>query len=139
MNQVASAILQISSLPVWGTCIYSIIIYKSLLKELKIAGAFLVFSGVIQLISTYCWYNSINNMPLLHIYVAGGFVCLALFYGRIFKGFLNQNLIKRIIGLFLFAALINVLFFQSFFSYLFGLLDAPSNIYSIPFKVKRQQ
>jgi len=112
MNQLASAILQISSLPVWITCIYSLIIYKSLFKELKIVGAFLVFSGVIQLISTYSWYNSINNMPLLHLYVAGGFLFICLFYQQLLDGFISKKIIWGVLAGFTSFTVINTLFIQ---------------------------
>jgi hypothetical protein len=117
MNQLASAILQISSLPVWGTCIYSIIIYKSLSKELKIIGAFLLFAGVIQFISTYCWYNKINNMPLLHLYVAGGFLFICLFYQQLLDGFISKKIIWGVLACFTCFTVINTLFIQPINTY----------------------
>jgi hypothetical protein len=117
MNQLASAILQISSIPVWCTCIYSIIIFKSLFKELKIVGVFLIFSGFIDLISTYCWYNSINNMPLLHLYVAGGFFFICLFYPQLLDGFISKKIIWNVLVGFTGFTVINTIFIQPINTY----------------------
>ena len=126
MEQFVAFVNRTSFLPPILVFIYTLLIFRTLAYELKPFGWFTILSGIIEGLSRTLSSFQINNMPLLHIYVAGGFVCLALFYGRIFKGFLNPNLIKSIIGLFLFATLINVLFFQSFFSFNSNLLTAES-------------
>jgi hypothetical protein len=56
-------------------------------------------------------------MPLLHLYVAGGFFCLAMFYQNVLGGFINKGIIFGILISFLVFTAINSLFIQPIFTF----------------------
>lgn len=58
-----------------------------------------------------------NNMPLGHLYISISFIFIALFYLLELKGFLNRKIIIATIILFEFFSILNVTFFQSYYSY----------------------
>jgi len=110
-------ILFASTFVVLFTALYAALIYKRLTKDLRFFLWFVFLSGIIQLISLILWFSSTNNMPLLHFYVAVGFIFLALFYGDILQGFIKRKLILGIIILFSLFTIINSSFIQSIFTY----------------------
>lgn len=67
---------------------------------LKIFAAFLFLSAVIQLASAIAWFCKTNNMPLLHFYVAAGFVGIALFYREVFSQVLDRRIMLVVTILF---------------------------------------
>jgi len=101
-----------SHVPVLVTVIYAALIYKTLKPELKSFSVFLFLSGIIQMISLSLWFYRQNNLPLLHLYVAAGFVCLAWFYCRVLDGFINSRVIWIAAGVFLLFTVCNSLFIQ---------------------------
>lgn len=58
-----------------------------------------------------------NNMPLLHVYVAAGFTCLAWFYKTILNRFINAKIIWSVAILFLLFTVINSLFFEDILTF----------------------
>lgn len=112
MDEIVSLINKYAPLPVLVTSSYGLIVYRRLTGELKIFSWFLFLSGIIQIISSILWFNKKNNLPLLHLYVAGGFLCLAWFYATVLKGFINQKIIWAGAILFTCFTVINSLFFQ---------------------------
>jgi hypothetical protein len=104
-------------LPVLLTVVYAALVYKKLGKELKVFSWYIFLSGIIQFASLFFWFVSKNNMPLLHLYVAAGFVCLAWFYATLLKGFINVKIIWCVVILFLLFTTINSLFIQDIFTF----------------------
>jgi hypothetical protein len=117
MEDLPKVINQISIFPVFATALYAAVIYKKLGKELKTFSFFLFLSGFIQLTSSILWYRGENNLPLLHLYVAGGFTLLALFYKQVLTGFISPKIISTILILFLIFSLINVVWLQPLFAF----------------------
>lgn len=56
-------------------------------------------------------------MPLLHVYVAGGFFCLALFYKTVLHDFISEKIIWGMIISFFLFTFSNSLFVQNIFTY----------------------
>ncbi|MCW3465005.1 hypothetical protein [Chitinophaga nivalis] len=113
MMNFSETIIVLSHVPILLTVVYAALYYKRFPHELKVFSWFIFLSGIIQFTSLAFWYAGKNNMPLLHIYVAAGFVCLAWFYQTLLRGFVNSKIIGLITGLFLLFTIINSLFFQS--------------------------
>jgi len=63
------------------------------------------------------WSNKVNNFPLLHIYVAVGFLLLIWFYSIVLEGFISQKLVWTIGILFTLFTTVNTIFIQSIFSF----------------------
>jgi hypothetical protein len=117
MNEIISLINKYAFVPVFVTVGYGLFIYKRLTGEIKTFFWFLFLSGVIQLISSALWFSSKNNLPLLHLYVAVGFVCLAWFYSAVLKDFINRKIIRGTTLLFIIFTLVNSIFFQNIYTY----------------------
>lgn len=115
--QILKFIILISDLPIFVSTVYGVMVFKQLGKELKAFFYFLFLSGIISLVSLIFWLNGMNNLPLLHIYVAGGFYFLAVFYMLVLRRFINGKIIWSIIILFLVFTLINSLFVQTIFTF----------------------
>lgn len=99
-------------IPVTLTAGYALYLYKHLIKELKVFSIFLFLSCIIQLSAMVLSILKTNNMPLLHVYVAFGFLSLAWFYVYLLDGFINKNIIWIVTGLFLLYNGINSIFIQ---------------------------
>lgn len=117
MRETAYVFILVSSVPVLLTALYTSIMYRQLVKELRIFAWFVIFSGIIELFSKILWITKTNNMPLLHIYVAGGFYFLLLFYREVLKGFIEQRIMNGILILFMIFTTINSLFIQDIYSF----------------------
>jgi hypothetical protein len=117
MEQIGSFFKTFGFVPTLAMALYAAIIYRKLPGELKLFSWFVFLSGIIEAVSRIYWVYGKNNMPLLHIYVAVGFVCLALFYQRILKGVINRNLITIVLVLFLIFTIINSLFIQPVYTF----------------------
>ena len=108
----SETIILLSHVPILFTVTYAAVYYSKLPRELKVFSWFIFLSGIIQFISLAFWFVSKNNMPLLHIYVAAGFLCLAWFYSTLLNGFIDAGIIWCIAILFLLFTIINTLFIQ---------------------------
>lgn len=108
----SETIILLSHVPVLLTVVYAAVHYSKLPRELKVFSWFIFLSGVIQFTYLAFWFVSKNNMPLLHIYVAAGFLCLAWFYNTLLNGFIDARIIWSIAILFLLFTTINSLFIQ---------------------------
>lgn len=117
MDAVAKWIIVLSCLPIFGAAGYALYSYKRLNERLKVFTWFLALSGIIQLVSVILWFCSINNMPLLHFYVAAGFTCLIWFYKTVLKDLINVTILYVILGIFLAFCIYNILFLQHVKSY----------------------
>jgi hypothetical protein len=117
MNEAVLWINEYASIPVLITVGYALLIYRKLKGELKTFVWFLFLSGFIELISRILWSQRTNNLPLLHLYTAGGFVCLAWFYSAVLKDFVSQKIIWVTTLLFLVFTLINSLFIQNIYTF----------------------
>ena len=108
---------QVSVIPVFIAFFYAMWVYRKLPKELKAFSLFVFLSGIIQAASSFLWYKKINNLPLLHLYVAVGFISLALFYERVLDGFINKKIIRSAAGSFLIFTVANSLIIQPLTSF----------------------
>lgn len=108
----SKVVIILSHVPVIAAAVYAGWIYKTLKAELKVFSFFLFLSGIIQLVSLILWFNRQNNLPLLHVYVAAGFVCLAWFYRIMLSDFINSRIIWTIALVFLGFTICNSLFIQ---------------------------
>lgn len=109
---LAKLIIVISWIPVFVAGVYALSAFKRQWGAIKQISIFLMFSAIVQLIAGVTWFLSINNMPLLHIYVAGGFVLIALFYREIFKTFLDKRVLLVLAIGFVLYCIVNAIFFQ---------------------------
>lgn len=113
----SAIIIVVSHLPILLTVIYAALHYQKLRHELKVFSWFIFFSGIIQFVSLAFWFAGKNNMPLLHLYVAVGFICIARFYSTVLSGFINAKIIWSIAILFLLFTTINSIFIQPVFTF----------------------
>lgn len=119
-------VIIVSHIPVLLTVVYAALHYRKLGPELKAFSRFIFLSGFIQFASLLLWFLQRNNMPLLHLYVAAGFACLAWFYRVVLSGFVSARLITGVIVLFLLFTGINSLFIQDIFTFNSNALVAES-------------
>jgi hypothetical protein len=117
MESVASFINTYAPVPVLITAGYALFIYRQLGKELRIFSHFLFLSGIIEITAKILWFQSKNNMPLLHFYVAAGFCCLCWFYSVALDNLISKKIIWATAALFLVFSFINSLFFQDIFAF----------------------
>lgn len=117
MDSIINLIIEYASIPVYIVAIYAAIVYRKLGRELKIFTYFIFLSGLIELSSTILWYNTMNNFPLLHIYVAVGFLTQIWFYFEVLKKFINIKLIWAVGALFTIFTITNSIFFESIYSF----------------------
>lgn len=108
----AEWILSLATLPVVLATVFAAIRYKKLNQDLKYFSWFIFFSCIIQLSSFVLWLFKRNNMPLLHVYVAIGFVLLAFFYHVALKHFLHRAVIPIAGLLFFLYSLFNTVFIE---------------------------
>ncbi len=117
MDNISKWIILFSCLPVFAATVYAALNYSRLEGKFRVFSWFLFFSGVIQLVSLVMWLYGLNNLPLLHLYVAAGFCGLALFYREVFRGFIPPRLMYIIMGAFLLFTGVNSLFVQPVFTF----------------------
>ncbi|MDR3679370.1 MAG: hypothetical protein P4L41_05340 [Flavipsychrobacter sp.] len=110
-------IVILSHLPILATVVLAALRYGQLSKPLQVFSWFIFLSGAIQFTSLWLCLVSINNMPLLHIYVATGFPCLVWFYKTVLGNFISNRIVWGIAILFLLFSVINSLFVQNIFRF----------------------
>lgn len=110
-------IIIISHLPIVISAVYAALLYKKLEPKLQLFSIFLFLSAVIQITALVLALNRINNLPLLHIYVAAGFLLLALFYKQVLESFIHPRIIWVITVLFLIYTILNSIFIESFYTF----------------------
>lgn len=110
-------IIKFAFIPLLIVTVYCLFIYRKLTKELRIFAWFIFFSAGIELFSRIWWLQSMNNMPFLHLYVAGGFCFLATFYQEVLRGFINPKIIWAIVAGFLVLTIFNSLFIQDIYTF----------------------
>lgn len=114
----SSEILIIAShVPIAVSAVYALCIYRQLEPELKVFSFFLFFSAAVQLTALGLALKRINNLPLLHIYVAAGFLLLAVFYQNILNSFIRPRIIWAITVSFLVYTVLNSLFIEPIFTF----------------------
>lgn len=117
MEQLSRLIIKFSFIPSVVVVIYVLIVLKDLPKELRTFSWFLYLSALTEIASRAFWLYKSNNMPLLHLYVAGGFFCLALFYEKVLEGFIDQKIIRGTLITFIIFTGTNSIFVQDIFTY----------------------
>ena len=117
MNHVVDFINKFSFLPTLLVAAYAAFVYKKLPHRIQVFTWFILLSGVIEAISRVLWFNGKNNMPLLHIYVAVGFLCLSYFYRYLLKDFVNPKIIWILQIAFTAFTLFNSLFVQNVYTF----------------------
>ncbi len=117
MDSVVNLINKLSFLPTLLVAGYAAVVYKKLPHQIQIFCWFIFLSGIIEATSRILWFSGKNNMPLLHIYVAVGFLCLSYFYRYLLKDFVNPRIILIVQVLFTVFTLLNSAFFQSVFTF----------------------
>lgn len=127
-HSIVRLVLIVSCIPIIVTAIYAAIIYKRLGKTLKLFSFFLFLSAIIQIASGIAWWGRVNNMPLLHLYTAVGFVLIALFYRQVFIEALDGRIIPGVIGVFLVFAIYNAIPFQLLFRFNSNVLTVESSL-----------
>lgn len=117
MAKIIDFINQFSFVPTVVVATYAAFVYKKLPPQLKIFTWFILLSGIIEATSRILWFNGKNNMPLLHIYVAAGFLCLSYFYRYLLKDFVNPKIIWMMQIVFTVFTIINSVFIQNVFTF----------------------
>lgn len=112
MKELAKIILILTNIPILISAIYALTFYKRMDCKFKIFSCFLFFSFLVQASSSALWFLGKNNLPLLHIYVAGGFILLAWFYREILADFIDKRIINAIMVIFTLFTLANTIFWQ---------------------------
>jgi hypothetical protein len=110
-------IILLAYIPLLITVGYALAIYRKLDKPLKTFSSFLFLSGIIQSISAVLWLYGKNNMPLLHLFVATGFLCIGNFYNTVLKDFINRNILRTIMIGFLVFTVFNSIFLQDIYTF----------------------
>lgn len=117
MEEISNVIIKFAYVPVLITATYAALIYKKLPHELKLISWFIFLSAIVQAISAILWYNSMNNLWVLHLFVGIGFLLLAMFYNAILDGFINKRVIRVTTILFLLFTIINAAYIQGIYRY----------------------
>lgn len=125
---MVNSIIILSHIPILAACFSALRLYATLGKSLRLFTYFIFFSGIIQALSLLLCYSNINNMPLLHIYVAGGLPLLLWFYRTLLKGFVTSRIMVVTAVAFTLFTLCNSLFIQDIFRFNSNALAAESVI-----------
>lgn len=104
--------IDLVSLEIVLVTLYALLSYKKISQPLKSFCWFIFLSGAVEAISKILFYKAINNLPLLHIYVAIGCILLARFYERVLDGYINKNIIRSMTIVFLLFTIVNSIFIQ---------------------------
>lgn len=116
-EKIVRWILDYSSVPVYLVVLYATLIYKKLPRELKTFSWFLFLTGMIQLLSSWFYYQKQNNMPILHFYVVAGSISLTAFYQDLFKGFIKPNVLWTLTAIFVILSLCNSIWIQDIYTF----------------------
>jgi hypothetical protein len=117
MYNVVDFINKFSFIPTLLVAAYAAFVYNKLPHRIQVFTWFILLSGIIEASSRILWFNGKNNMPLLHLYVAGGFLCLSYFYRYLLKDFVNPKIIWIVQIAFTVFTLINSLFIQNVYTF----------------------
>jgi hypothetical protein len=109
--------MPITCIPEFIVTGYAVLVYRQLKNELRIFSWFIFLSCAVELISMPFWWFHKNNLPMLHVYVAVGFFCLARFYKTALRDFINPKIIHVILIVFLSFTLLNSIFIQKIFTF----------------------
>jgi hypothetical protein len=110
-------IIILSHVPILATAVLAAVRFKGFTKELRIFSTYIFLSAIIQFTSLYFWFQSKNNMPLLHVYVCLEFALLGWFYAEVLRKFINAGIIAWMVILFSVFTILNSLFVQDIFSF----------------------
>lgn len=114
---VVRFIIIFTHVPIFLTVGFAALRYKKLGAELQVFAWFLFLSALIQGVSLILWFYKINNIPIVHLYTALGFISLAAFYAKVLRGFIQPRLIWGITIAFTCYTLFNSLFVQRIFTF----------------------
>ncbi len=116
-EEIARSVINYSNIPTFIVGIYTMVIYKKLPREMKYFSWFIFVSFTVQVIASILFYNSENNMPLLHIYTVVGFVCLIIFYNQIFDGLIKPKILWILAAVFVLYSIVNSIFVQDIYTF----------------------
>ncbi|MBL4709802.1 MAG: hypothetical protein JKY48_15320 [Flavobacteriales bacterium] len=108
--------------------------YPQFKAELRVISWFIFLSLIFQIPSYILGLFGNNNLPFLHFYTPLSFVCLTVFYQRVFRQFVHPSLLWWIMGFFVLFSCVNTIFWQelkSFNSYALSLESVLIIIYSL--------
>lgn len=117
MTGLSLLIIKYAFLPSIIASLYALVVFKSLPVELKRLSYYIFLSAFIEIFSRLYWVYSQNNMPLLHLYVPGSFICLALFYQKVLDTFIDKKIIFGALIAFIVFCIINSFFIQNIYTY----------------------
>ena len=110
-------VIAVTHIPLLSACGFAAYRFRQFPQSLKVLSAYIFLTTIVQIVSTALWWNSINNMPLLHIYTAVGFVLIAWFYQVAFRGFIDKRIFQWMAGLFFSFSIFNTLFLQGILTF----------------------
>ncbi|WP_436517670.1 hypothetical protein [Ekhidna sp. To15] len=110
---IAKAVIDYSDIAAYIVGVYTIVIYKKLPKEIKYFSWFIFVSFTVQVVASILFHNKENNLPVLHVYTVVGFVCLMVFYNKVFDGLIRPKILWVVAGLFVTFSIINSIFIQN--------------------------
>lgn len=119
-------VLVCSNFPILVAAVYALCVYKTLGHTLKLFSWFIFLTIGIQVPYLILWFQSKNNLPLLHLYVILGFISLALFYRKVLQDFINPMIINGLIILFSCFTIINSVVVQNIWTFNSNALTAMS-------------
>lgn len=111
MNQ-QQTILVLSNVPILAVVVYALVYYHRFSPPIRLFIWFGFISGIIQFVSVALWFNTTNNMFLLHIYVPVGTVVLIYFYRSILGAYLPKWVFPLLASVFVVFSLTNSVLLQ---------------------------
>lgn len=106
-----------SYVPVILLALYALKVYKGLESDLKKFSWFIFLSAVVEITALTLWNLKTNNLPILHLYVIVGFICITWFYSDVLAPLSMKKTIRVITILFTAFALVNAFFIQGVYHF----------------------
>lgn len=124
----------------WYSIFIPLVVGAIYFRRLNLSHKYLygfVITGVLTEVISRIMKNILevkNNMPLGHSYISVSFIFIAIFYLYELKGFINQKIIMWIIIVFELFSILNVIYFQSYYSYP-SITGAASALFLVAFAI----
>ena len=91
--------------------------WNRLLLPLKIICCFILFTFLLEIISSYLMFKGINNMPLFHLFTFGESVFLVLYFQLLSRNKIFRLLITIFLISFLIYSICSVIFVTSLYAH----------------------